>query len=202
MVLQLCKLQSIQKHFKTRLMSINLLETVQQNLGYPALQKIDPNTQEVVQDADTPDEHKFSQAAIPAVLTAFYKYVQSESGAAELLKSDLNTNWLDKIFPDNEKAAVQTISSYAHQSGLDPVKKINEIAMETVKVAKENLPADSGIKELKLFFKNQRNTILLYLPAALNMGELLHDSTLDDNTNKMEGPISSLMHSIGTAFDN
>jgi hypothetical protein len=194
--------QSIQKHFKTRLMSINLLETVQQNLGYPALQKIDPNTQEVVQDADTPDEHKFSQAAIPAVLTAFYKYVQSESGATEFLKSDLNTNWLDKIFPDNEKAAVQTISSYAHQSGLDPVKKINEIAMETVKVAKENLPADSGIKELKLFFKNQRNTILLYLPAALNMGELLHDSTLDDNTNKMEGPVSSLMHSIGTAFDN
>ena len=132
-------------------MSINLLETVQQNLGYPTLQKIDPNTQEVVLDADTPDEHKFSQAAIPAVLTAFYKYVQSENGAAEFLKSDLNINWLDKIFPDNKKEAVQTIASYAHQSGFDPVKKINEIAMETVKVVKENLPADAGIKELKLF---------------------------------------------------
>jgi hypothetical protein len=183
-------------------MSVNLLETVQKNLGYPALQKIDPNTQEVVQDAHTPDEDKFSQAAIPAVLTAFYKYVQTDDGAAEVLQGDMNTNWLDKIFPDNKKEAVQTISSYAHQSGMDPVKKINEIATETVKVAKANLPADAGIKELKSFFKNQRNTILPYLPAALNMGELLHDGTLDDNTNKMEGPISSLMHSIGTAFDN
>jgi hypothetical protein len=183
-------------------MSINLLETVQQNLGYPALQKIDPNTQEVVQERDTPDEHKFSQAAIPAVLTAFYKYVQSESGGEEFLKSDLDTNWLDKIFPDNERSAVQTISSYAHQSGLDAENKMNEIAKETVKATRKNLPGDAGIKELKAFFKNQRSIILTHLPAALNMGELLHDSTLDDNTNKMEGPVSSLTHSIGTAFDS
>lgn len=183
-------------------MSINLLEIVQQNLGYPALQKIDPNTQEIVQDADTPDEDKFSQAAIPGVLTAFYKYVQSESGAAEFLKSEPNTNWLDKIFPDNKKEAIETISSYAHQSGHDPVKKLNEIAIETVKVVKQNLQADATIKDLKLFFGNQRNAILLFLPTALNMGELLNDSTLDDNTNKMEGPMSSLMHSIATTFDN
>jgi hypothetical protein len=69
-------------------------------------------------------------------------------------------------------------------------------------VAKENLAADAGIKEVKLFFSDQRNNILLYLPAELRMGELLHDNTLDDNTNKMEGPISSLMQSIGTAFSN
>ena len=31
-------------------MSINLLETIQQNLGYPALQKINPNTQQVAID--------------------------------------------------------------------------------------------------------------------------------------------------------
>jgi hypothetical protein len=29
---------------------------------------------------------------------------------------------------------------------------------------------------------------------------LLHDTTLDDKTNKMEGPISSLMQNIGSAF--
>jgi len=57
-------------------MSINLLEIVQKNLGYPTLQKIDPNTQVVVADDKKPDEDKFSQAAIPAVLAAFYKYVQ------------------------------------------------------------------------------------------------------------------------------
>ena len=37
-------------------MSINILETVQQNLGYPALQKIDPNTQQVLENDKTPNE--------------------------------------------------------------------------------------------------------------------------------------------------
>jgi hypothetical protein len=181
-------------------MSVNLLETVQQNLGYPPLQKIDPNTQAVVEDAKTPDEHRFSQAAIPAILTAFYKYVQTDEGAAEVLRGDYSTDWVNKIFLENKRGAVQTISSYSMQSGIDPVARMNDIADETVRLVKENLPADAGIKDVKLYFSNQRNNILLYLPAALHMGDLLHDDTLDDNTNKMEGPISSLMHSIGNAF--
>ncbi len=181
-------------------MSINLLETVQKNLNYPPLQKIDPNTQRVVIDASTPDEDKFSQAAIPAVLTALYRFVQSDEGAETFLRGDNSTNWVSKIFDDHKKEAVQTISAYALQSKADPIAKMNAIANETVNVVKAQLPAAAGIKDLKLFFNNQRNTILLYLPAALNMGDLLHDETLDDNTNKMEGPISSLMQSIGNAF--
>lgn len=181
-------------------MSINLLETVQKNLGYPALQKIDPNTQAVKEDVKTPDEDKFSQAGIPAILTAFYKYVQTDDGAAEILRGDYSTDWVNKIFQDNKKEVVQTISSYSRLSGVEPVARMNDIADETVRITKENLPADAGLKDVKLFFSDQRNNILLYLPAALHMGDLLNDDTLDDNTNKMEGPISSLMHSIGSAF--
>ena len=181
-------------------MSINILETVQQNLGYPALQKIDPNTQQVVEDDKTPDEHKFSQAAIPAVLTALYKYVQSDDGAEDFLRGDNSSNWVSKIFDDNKKEAIQKISAYARQSNHDPIAKMNAIANEAVKVVKENLSADAPSKDVKIFFNNQKNNILLYLPAELNMGELLNDTTLDDKTNKMEGPMSSLMQSIGTAF--
>lgn len=181
-------------------MSINLLETIQQNLGYPPLQKIDPNTQQVVEDDKTPDEHKFSQAAIPAVLTALYKYVQSDAGAEDFLRGDNSSNWVSKIFDDNKKGAIQKISAYAKQSNHDPVAKMNAIANEAEKIVKENLSADATIKDVKTFFSNQTNNILLYLPAELNMGELLHDSTLDDKTNKMEGPISSLMQNIGSAF--
>ncbi len=181
-------------------MSINLLETIQRNLAYPALQKIDPNTQQVVADEKTPEEHKFSQAAIPAVLTGLYKYVQSDVGAEDFFRGSNSSNWVGKIFDDNKKEAIQTISAYAKQSNEDPIAKMNAIANEAVKVVKENLSADASAKEVKLFFSNQKNNILLYLPAVLNMGELLHDSTLDDKTNKMEGPVSSLMQSIGTAF--
>jgi hypothetical protein len=181
-------------------MSINLLETVQQNLGYPALQKIDPNTQKVVEDEKKPDEDKFSQAAIPAVLTGLYKYVQTDEGAADILATDNTANWVSKIFDDNCKEAVETIAAYSKQSGDDPVAKMNAIAKEAVKVVKENMTAESTIKDVKVFLANQKTNILLYLPAALNMGELLHDGRLDDNTNKMEGPVSSLMQSIGAAF--
>jgi hypothetical protein len=181
-------------------MSINLLETVQRNLGYPPLQKIDPNTQAVVENIKTPGEHKFSQAAIPAVLTALYKYVQTDAGAAEVLRGDNSTNWVNKIFQDNKNPIIETISSYASEPGDYPVMRMNEIANETLKVMKENLPGNADIKQVKLFFTNQRKNILLHLPAALHMGDLLHDDTLDDNTNKMEGPISSLIQSIGAAF--
>lgn len=183
-------------------MSINLIETVQQNLGYPPLQKIDPNTQQVVADKKTPAEDKFSQAAIPAVLTALFSYVQSDNGATAFLNGDHATNWVGRIFDDNKKEVIQTVADYALKSNADTVTGMNTIANEAVKLVKENLSEKAGIKEVKLFFSNQKNNILLYLPAALNMGELLHDNTLDDKTNKMEGPISSLMQSIGSAFSN
>ena len=183
-------------------MSINLLETVQQNLGYPVLHKIDPNTQKVVDDNKPPAEDKFSQAVIPAVLTALFNYVQSDEGATAFLKGDHATNWVGRIFDDNKREIVQTISAYTLQSGADAVARMNAIANEAAKVVKENLTDKADIKAVKVFFSNQKNNILLYLPAALNMGELLHDNTLDDNTNKMEGPVSSLMQSIGSSFSN
>ena len=183
-------------------MSVNLIKTIQENLGFQSLKKIDPNTQQPASDKDEEVTNKFSQAAIPAVLAALYKYVQTDEGAAEVLSIKNSDNWIAKIFDDNRKEAIQTISAYAQQSNEDPVAKMNAIANEAVKVAKENMAADADIKEVKLFFGDQRNNILLYLPAELKMGELLHDNTMDDNTNKMEGPVSSLMQSIGAAFTN
>lgn len=181
-------------------MSVNLLQTVQQNLGYPVLQKIDPNTQQVQEDVKTPDEHRFSQAAIPAILSALYKYVQSDDGAAKVLRGDNSTDWVSEIFHGNQRQVLETISSYSNQPGTVIKLKLNEIAAEAVHITKQRLPAAAGIKDVKSFYSGQRNTILLYLPAALNMGTLLEDDTLDDSTNKMEGPVSSLMHSIGAAF--
>jgi hypothetical protein len=183
-------------------MSINLLETVQQNLGYPALQKIDPNTQRVAAEGKIPEKDKFSQAAIPAVLTGLYKYVQSDEGAAGFLRGDNSPDWIATIFGDEKKKTVQAISTYANEPGKDAAANMNTIASEVVKVVKENLPAGDPVKEVKFFFRNQKNNILLYLPAELNMGELLHDTTLDDKTHKMGGPLSTLMQSIGNAFTN
>ena len=183
-------------------MSVNLIKTIQENLGFRPLEKVDPNTQQPVADKDENVTINFSQAAIPAVCTALYRFVQTDEGASEFLNIKNSDNWVAKIFDDNRKEVIQKISAYAQQSNVDGVAKMNEIANEAVKVAKENLSENAGIKEVKDFFSGQVKDILLYLPAELKMGELLHDNTLDDNTNKMEGPISSLMHSIGSAFSN
>lgn len=181
-------------------MSVNLIKTVQENLGFPPLKKIDPNSQESSISDDKEIINKFSQAAIPAVLTALYRYSQTDEGAGEILEIKNSDNWVNKIFDDNRREAIEKISSYAQQSNEDPVAQMNAIANEAVKVCKENLPANAAVKEVKDFFSNQVNNILPYLPVELKMGQLLHDNTLDDNTNKMEGPISSLMNSIGSAF--
>jgi hypothetical protein len=181
-------------------MSIDLIKAVQENLHYPPLQKIDPNTEAVVEDASTPDEDKFSQAAISGVLTAMYNYVQSDEGADDFLRGNNSSNWVTKIFDENKKEAVQKISSYSNQLKEDLIIKMNEIANEAENIVKEKLPQNATIKDVKHFFTNQRNNILLYLPSALKMGELLKNNTLDDNVNKMEGPLSSLAQKIGTAF--
>ncbi len=181
-------------------MSIDLLKTLQENLNYPPLQKIDPNTEQVVEDTTTADEDKFSQAAISGMLTGLYNYVQLDEGAEDFLRGSNSSNWVTKIFEGNNKEAVQKISSYAKQSKENPIAKMNAIANEAEKIVKQNLPVNATIKDVKQFFMNQKNTILLYLPTALKMGGLLNNNTLDDNTNKMEGPLSSFIQKIGSAF--
>lgn len=181
---------------------MNLLEKVQQNLGYPALQKIDVSTDKIVDDDATPNEDKFSQAAIPAVLTALYKFVQTDEGASDVLNGNNDTKWIAKIFDEYKNDAISIISSYSKQSNENPLDKMHTIANEAVKITKETVGENGTIKEVKIFFKQQKNDILLYLLPTLKMGELLNDGTLDDNTNKMEGPISSLMHSLGNIFTN
>lgn len=181
-------------------MSQNLLETVQQNLGYPALQKINIETGMVDENTAAATEDKFSQAAIPAVLTALYSYAQSDEGAALILKGDTHTDWTLQLFDANRKEAIQTISAYAAQSNENPVDKINAIANEAVKLIKERVPLNGDIKDVQTILADEKTSILLYLLPGLHMGPLLNDNTLDDDTNKMQGPISSLINSIGAAF--
>ena len=182
-------------------MSLSLLEAVQTELGYPALQKIDPNTQVVKEDDTTPDEHRFSQAGIPAVLTALYNYSCTDVGAANILEADPATQWADLIFSDNQQAVVQHIAEYSNQTTDNVTAKLNGIASSAVGIIwKEVLPEDATIHHVKRYMSSQLPHILPYLPAALQMGELLHNNTLDDRTNKMEGPFSSFMRSIGSGF--
>jgi hypothetical protein len=178
-------------------MSHDLIEKVQQRLGYPPLQKIDPNTDEAKNHKSI---NAFSQAMLSAVLTALYRYVQSDEGAGNFLQFVNITDWADEIFREHKHEAIGKIANYSGQTKAKIESETGVIVNETKKILTQILPAEATVKDIKIIFTNERDNILAYLPPALHIGDWLNDPELDDNTNKMEGPISSLMHSIGNVF--
>jgi hypothetical protein len=177
-------------------MPFNLLKTVQQNLGYPELKKVDPNTQEVIFDFNVSDQTKLGQAAIPAVLTGLYRYMETDEGMAAITSKNESANWVEKIFGDSTTELITKIADYSDYPYDTANSKVYEIANEAVKVIREHINTPGNVLSLKDFMLTQRNNILPYLPAALQTGKLLNDSTLDDRTNKMKGPVSNFMHGI------
>lgn len=180
-------------------MAHNIIETLQNKLGYPPLKKVDPNIQEVKEVAVTPNikSESFAQAAIPATLVGMFVYVHSKEGEAGLRNLNQD-NWLDKFFGRHSEDVVNRVANYA---GTDPGVTRNEmekIASEAVRTANEK----QSEGELKLFFVNQRNTILSYLPAALQLGYLINNDAIDDRTNKMHGPMSDHMHWLEKFFSS
>lgn len=184
-------------------MTINLVETIQQNLGYPSLKKVDPNTQEVKAQSTSPTilPESFGQAAIPATLTGLFLLVHTKEGM-EKVRANTSTNWLETIFGRHSEEAVQKVATYASTDPAITRREMERIAAEAVRLANENASRSENNDELKLFFINQRNTILSYLPASLQMGDLLQNDALDDRTNKMHGPMSDHMHWLEKLFSS
>ncbi|HKB45542.1 MAG TPA: hypothetical protein VKC90_14175 [Chitinophagaceae bacterium] len=181
-------------------MPFNLLKTVQQNLGYPELKKVDPNTQDVIFDTPVSDQTRLGQAAIPAVLTGLYKYIETDEGLKRITAANESVNWLEAIFGDTGTEIINKIAAYSNCPFDTVIVKVHEIANESVRVIREHINAPGNVLKLRDFMSVQRLNILPYLPAALRTGELLKDSTLDDRTNKMSGPVSSFMHGMEGIF--
>ena len=182
-------------------MSFNLLETVQKDLGYPSLKKVNPNTLDVAADRESQlPQHNFAQAAIPTTLIGLYKYSLEDAGADNLLRGNISTSWANALFGTRENEVVEKINQYAGSGIDDTGSKINEIAADAVKRIREHLKAGSTIKEVKILMADQRNNILPYLPGVMHLGNTVNDDTIDDSTTKMEGPVSNLMKAIGNKF--
>ncbi len=179
-------------------MPINLLLSIPKNLGYPVLKKIDPNTQDIPSDKYETDEERLNQAAVTAVLIALYKYTRSNQGAERVLCGDVSNNWLNTILGETSKEAIEKVANYAHASNDEAAKKMERVAQESVKIIRDSRP--DTVNDVKNIFLAQKNIILTYLPAALDMGHLLNDETIDDRTNKMEGPVSTFMKNLGSIF--
>jgi hypothetical protein len=181
-------------------MSTSLVEFIQKKLGYPPLQKVDPVDHEIKHESERTMREKLAQAAIPAVLASLYKFTRSEDGRNKILSNQAESNWLDTILEDKEKIAVDKVAHYAGVSPQIAEENMLLIAVEAVHAVRESVVNHPTHEAITKFMGDQRHAILVYLPAAMQLGALLNDDSLDDRTNKMEGPISSMMHSIENKF--
>ncbi|MEO5595405.1 MAG: hypothetical protein ABIR15_17025 [Chitinophagaceae bacterium] len=181
----------------------NIIELLQQALNSKPLQKVSPNTQEVKKSAtDTTNASKLQQAVIAAVLTGLYKVTRTHEGADLVLGGNISTTWGDLLFADSKDALINRIVTYSVSSPANVSGEIEMAGMEAANIIKTNAGGTrtATADDVITYMKEQRNNILHYLPAALQLGSLLDDDTLDDHTHKMDGPISGLMHTIEKAF--
>jgi hypothetical protein len=175
-------------------MTTNIIDTIQSNLGLGEIEKIDPNTQEPIHN-----RHTLAQAAIPTVLLGLYKYAVTEINADEILHRN-NSDWLGTFFGSNKQEAINKVASYTGGDEGDTQANMERIANEAVRILREKAPANATPAQAKSFIMNQRSDILKRLPAELHIGDLLNDNTVDDRTNKMEGPMSNHMHFLEKLF--
>ncbi len=182
-------------------MSINLLEMVSKNLGLPALKKIDPVTQQVEIKTDKERESRLMQALVPTALAGIYDSVRSEEGLNFLADSQSHPDWISLMFGPNANEMKQRLAAYSGTTQDFVQTHFNMVAAEAANVLRENAKGTDVKKSIRDIAGAQRDFILPYLPAELGAGLLLKDDTLDDRTNKMEGPVSSVMHKIESIFN-
>jgi hypothetical protein len=178
----------------------SLLESIQKNLGYQPLQKIDPNTQDIKTDEKNLGLRSLPQAAIPAMTCGILNGLQSKEGA-EIILHEENANWLENIFGKKSKEFVERIAEYAGTSAEYTRQEIIHIANEAVRLIRQAIIGNEDQEGIHHYAAQQKNETLLYLPAALHLGDLINNNPMDDRTHQMEGPISNLMHSIENRFN-
>ena len=182
---------------------MNLIDEVQKASGYAPVQKMDPNTQ-APQEENESSSSRLAQAATPVILTGLYKYTRSEEKALNILRGNnsTNTTWTDEIFGEQSDAVVNQVALYAHVSNNKAEVALDDAAQAALKVVKNNLGGKATAAQVSDFFKENRTEILQHLPGALQLGYLIDDNTIDDRTNKMEGPMSGIMHTFEKIFSD
>ena len=81
---------------------MNIVEEVQKNLGFNALEKIDPNTQHVPGDDLAIGNNALAQAGIPAILLGILNRLEL-SPSLEQLESSQTGSLMEKIFGESSR---------------------------------------------------------------------------------------------------
>ena len=180
--------------------SVDVIEEVRKYIGSRPLPKIDPNTQLPESQPVRIFSPDLGNAVIPALLVGFYKHSRNETDAEKLLLDNSN-KLLEDIFCEKKSDIIRSVANYAKVSESEAESEMKSSCEVIINVLKEQIKTLNG-KTVCAFFTDQRSNILKHLPVDLNMGEFMNDSSIDDRTNKMEGPMSGFMHTIEKIFSS
>ena len=178
---------------------MNIIETIQKNLGFDTLKKIDPNTQETMGEETLIGNSAVAQAGIPAILIGIFNKLE-ETPDLNLFKTEQG-KLLENIFGKSTETVITQVENYSKVNDKHIGQQLEHIASESVRVVKEGIGDNADEKHIRNFVAKNKPDTLLYLPPSLELGSILKNNNIDDRTGKMEGPVSSFMHKIEKAFN-
>jgi hypothetical protein len=178
---------------------MNIIETIQKSLGFDALKKIDPNTQETVGEDTAMGNSAVAQAGIPAILLGIFNKLE-ENPDLNALRGEQG-NLLENIFGKSTGMLIHQIENYSKFRDKHIAQQLEHIASESLRVVKEGIGDKADENHVRNFVAKNKPETLLYLPPTLDLGTLLKNNNLDDRTAKMEGPVSTFMHKVEKAFN-
>ena len=182
-------------------MAENIVTTLQEKLGFQHFEKIDPNAPQGKRDLlVNPTTNHYTQAAVIAVLVGIYKYGSSTEGAADLLSTGIDNNLFEKLFGDKEKELVESVSYYGDKNYQSTHLLMQTAAKEAIDIIRKAVGTEATPQKTVSYITGQRHNILVHLPPDLKLGKLIDDNSIDDTTNKMEGPVSGLVHFFENLF--
>lgn len=181
---------------------MNIAETIQKNLGYGSIQRVNPNSQEVPEKETLHGNAALAQAAIPSILLGLFNRLEKEPDASWLAGDQPTGSLLEKIFGKAYKDVVVHVSNYSRVPDKNAEQEMEHIASESVRVVRDNISDLGNEDKITAFVAKHKQDVLHYLPASLQMGVLLGNNNLDDRTNKMEGPVSSFMNRMEKQFNS
>lgn len=145
---------------------------------------------------------KLAQGAMAAGLVILYKYSRSMDGAEYLVNARPADIELNMLLNNREKDLYVQLAQYAGSSELQASTMLAVVIREAMFYVHQEMSHNRTSDAVQTYFGNQRQAILGHLPPELGLGEIMKDDTLDDRTNKMEGPVSSLAHAIENVFSS
>lgn len=180
---------------------MHIVQSVQKNLGFSSLEKIDPNTQQVPGHDQLLGNNALAQAAIPAILLGIFNQLEQNPDLG-VFYTEQPASLLERIFGDSAETVVKQIEDYSKIKDKHIKQELEHIASESLRVIRENLGDSASENTLRHFVANNKQDTLLYLPPSLALGTILQNNNLDDRTGKMGGPVSGFMHKMEKAFNS